>query len=80
MSHQEANKADGVRASHQFSEPPDQGTVRTVNFVISALSAGAVIGSIFLPGIGTLVGSMIGGVLGGAMRGHLAKARRDSTK
>ena len=58
----------------------DQDATMKVNFVISALSAGAVMGSIVMPGLGTLFGSIVAGFLGWMVQEHLRRTRQHSDK
>lgn len=50
---------------HQFFNAPAMTPKQTVNAIISALSAGAAIGSIIMPGLGTVVGAILTAIIGG---------------
>jgi hypothetical protein len=47
---------------------------KKVNTLISALSAGAAIGSMIVPGLGTLIGSILAGLITGITQEHISKS------
>lgn len=70
MGYQRTESTGASASPHQFFDVPGMTTKQTVNAVISALSAGAAIGSIIMPGLGTVVGALLTAVIGGLAKEH----------
>jgi outer membrane lipoprotein SlyB len=78
MDEEDAVEADEPVALQKKTSTSEKAAANTVNTAISAATAGAAIGSMILPGVGTIFGSILGTVFGsvvGALVGGVAKEK-----